>query len=78
MPQWSYACPMEQAFETMSPSERIRYVQELWDRIAETPGNVPVSDAMKGELDRRLAEHRDNPEDVLDWATVRARVRSGK
>ena len=63
---------MEQVFEEMSATERIRYVQELWDRIAATPGDVPVSDTMKAELDRRLAEHRADAGDVLDWKTVKA------
>lgn len=69
---------MEQAFEKMSATERIRYVQELWDRIAATPRDVPASDTMKEELDRRLAEHHAAPDDVLDWKAVRAQSRSGK
>jgi putative addiction module component (TIGR02574 family) len=70
--------PMEQAFETMSATERIRYVQALWDRIAENPGDVPVSDPMKAELDLRLADHRSNPDEVVAWETVKAQSRSAK
>ena len=50
---------MEPAFEETPP-----------DR---TPvADAPVSDAMKAELDRRLAEHLAAPDDVLTWDAVKA------
>lgn len=62
---------MEPAFDDLSTADRIRLVQELWDRIAATPEDVPVSEAMKAELDRRLADHRESPDDVVDWVDVK-------
>ena len=66
---------MEPSFEQMTPAERILYVQDLWDRIAEDPEGVPVSDAMKVELDRRLAEHRADPSTAIPWDQVKAELR---
>lgn len=67
---------MNPTFDQMSPAERILYVQDLWDRIAEHPDDVPVSDEMRAELDRRLAEHRADPSSAVPWETVRARLRA--
>jgi putative addiction module component (TIGR02574 family) len=56
---------MDPSFDQMSPAERILYVQDLWDRIAEHPEDVPVTGEMKAELDRRLAEHRADPSSAV-------------
>ena len=67
---------MDPTFEQMTPAERLLYVQDLWDRIAETPDDVPVGDEMKAELDRRLDEHRADPSSAVPWETVKARLRA--
>lgn len=69
---------MELVFEEMSPAERIRHVQRLWDSIAAHPEEVPVSEEMRAELTRRLADHRAAPGDVVSWEEVKAQTRSGK
>ena len=69
---------MELVFEEMSPAERIRHVQRLWDSIAAHPEEVPVSDEMRAELTRRLADHRAAPDDVVSWEDVKAQTRSGR
>ena len=61
-------------FADMSPAERILYVQDLWDLIAAEPGDVPVSDAQRDELDRRLARHAAGEGRTADWADVRDRL----
>lgn len=62
-------------FEEMTTAERILYVQDLWDRIAEDPEGVPVSDEWKVELDRRLAAHRADPSAAVPWEQVKAALR---
>ena len=70
-----YNDPMEPSFDQMTPAERILHVQSLWDRIAEEPEGVPVSDEMKAELDRRLAAHRAEPATAIPWEQVKAELR---
>jgi putative addiction module component (TIGR02574 family) len=67
---------MDRSFDQMSPAERILYVQDLWDRIAEHPEDVPVTDEMKAELDRRLAEHRADPSSAITWDELKARLQA--
>jgi len=68
-----YTAPV--TFEEMSPAERILHVQELWDRIAEEPESVPVSEEWKTELGRRLEAHRADPAAAIPWDQVKARLR---
>jgi putative addiction module component (TIGR02574 family) len=70
-----YNGPMERSFDQMTKAERILYVQDLWDRIAEEPEDVPVSDEMKAELNRRLAAHEADPSTAIPWEQVKAELR---
>jgi putative addiction module component (TIGR02574 family) len=62
-------------FEEMSIAERILYVQDLWDRIAEEPEGVPVSEEWKAELARRVDAHRADPSAAIPWEQVKAKLR---
>ncbi len=64
------------AFDQLSTAERIRLLQDLWDEIAADPDAVPVTEAQRAELDRRLEAHRANPDACVDWADAKARLRS--
>lgn len=58
----------------MSAAERIEYLQDLWDRIAEQA--VPVPEAQLAELRRRVAEHRADPGSAIPWEQVLASARN--
>ena len=55
----------------LSVSERIQLVEEIWDSIAAHPESLPVTEAQKAELDRRLADYRANPSQGRTWEEVR-------
>ena len=64
--------PEPTGFGALSKAEQIRYLQDLWDRIAEMPGEVPVPESHLGLAEERLAEYRRDPSrarpagDILD------------
>ena len=41
----------------LSKAEQIRYLQALWDRIAEKPGEIPVPESHLALAEERLAGH---------------------
>ena len=57
--------------------ERLRLIETIWDSIAADPSAVPLTDAQREELDRRLDDlERDGPsglpaEEVLAKLTRR-------
>ena len=57
--------------ERLTVDERLALVEELWDSIAPA---TPVTDAQRSELDRRLADHKAHPEQVVSWEEVRAAI----
>jgi putative addiction module component (TIGR02574 family) len=66
---------MEPTFEAMSPAERIEYLQDLWDRLADEPQEVPVTDAQRAELRRRVTAYRADPTVGVPWEEVLERAR---
>jgi len=59
-------------------AERIRLVELIWDSIAAVPEAVPMSDELRAELDRRLAEFEADPKAGTPWEEVRTRILGGK
>ena len=55
-------------------AERIRLAQAIWDSIAEVPDAVPISDADRAEIDRRLDAYYREPDLGKPWAEVRERL----
>jgi len=58
--------------DRLTVHDRIELVTAIWDSIAKEPAALPVSDAVKAELDRRLQRHKTHPEEVIDWEGVLA------
>jgi putative addiction module component (TIGR02574 family) len=55
------AIPEPPGFSELSKEEQVLYVQALWDRIFEEPGDLPVPESHLVLLEERLAERRHNP-----------------
>lgn len=70
-------------YRSLSVDERLELVGDIWDSIADeantNPDLLPLSDAERAELNRRIAEFERNPatgipmDDVLKG--IRARLR---
>jgi putative addiction module component (TIGR02574 family) len=64
--------------QSLSVSDRLRLLEEIWDSLVETPEAVPVTEAQRKELARRRRAHARNPSAAKSWAEVRARLRRRK
>ena len=66
--------PFVTQFRELSPDEKIRLVQELWDEIAEEVSRRPLSESQRRLLDERLADEEQNPDDVEPWAKAKVDI----
>ncbi|MDP2240639.1 MAG: addiction module protein [Burkholderiales bacterium] len=57
--------------DRLSVAERLILVEELWESIA---ASTPLTGAQRAELDRRLADHEANPDDVVSWEEVQSSI----
>ena len=60
--------------DRLSVEERLALLEELWDSIADSGADLPLTDAQRAELDRRLAEHEARPDEVVPWEDVKASI----
>jgi putative addiction module component (TIGR02574 family) len=58
--------------DRLGVEERLALVEEIWDSIAADSAAVPLTEAQRSELDRRIAKHEANPDDVVPWEDVKA------
>jgi putative addiction module component (TIGR02574 family) len=60
--------------ETWPIDDRIRLVQDVWDRLADQGFEPELTEEMKAELDRRIEEMDRNPDAGIPWEAAKARV----
>jgi len=64
--------------QQLSPSEKLILVSELWNDLEANPADVPVSNEVIAELDRRIDHFEKNPQDYTTWEAVRKRLLNSK
>jgi putative addiction module component (TIGR02574 family) len=60
---------------TLSPEERLRLLEELWDSFSANPEELPLTEAQRAELDRRLDEMERDGGEGIPWETVLDQIR---
>jgi putative addiction module component (TIGR02574 family) len=55
-------------------AERVELAEQIWDSIVATPEALPIPEAQRQELDRRLKAHSEDPEAAQSWSSVRSRL----
>ena len=66
--------PNRSDFLKLSVPERILLVEDIWDSIAEVPGEISLSEAQQRELEARLEAYHKNPTESSPWAIVKDRI----
>jgi len=59
----------------LSPEERLRLIEQLWESLGEAPDSVPLTDAQREELDRRLDDLERSGAEGIPWNEVLRRIR---
>jgi putative addiction module component (TIGR02574 family) len=57
-------------------AERIQLAEDIWDSVAAFPEAIPLTDAQKEELDRRLQAYAQNPTEGISWDELKDKLRT--
>ena len=61
--------------EQLTANQRLELIERLWESLSATPETIPLSDAQRAELDRRLDDlEREGPQGI-PWNEVLQRIR---
>ncbi|MBN2490380.1 MAG: addiction module protein [Planctomycetes bacterium] len=59
----------------LSAAERLRLIEQLWESLCQDPSQVPVTDAQRTELERRLDEIDAGDVEGIAWEEVLRQIR---
>jgi putative addiction module component (TIGR02574 family) len=63
--------------DKLSPEDRLQLIEELWESLRRQPEAVPLTEAQRKELDRRLDEIDRGEAETIPWDEVKQRLRGG-
>ena len=61
--------------DRLTSEERLQLLEDLWESLRRAPEAVPVTDAQKAELDRRLDELDEEGPVGIPWDEVVRRIK---
>jgi len=60
----------------LSAEERLNLIAEVWESLSKTPGAVPLTDAHREELDRRLDDLERSGHEGIPWEEVLRQIKT--
>jgi putative addiction module component (TIGR02574 family) len=58
----------------LTVSERLELIAIIWESISDRSEEIPLTDAQRREIDRRLDQYAVTPPRLSTWEEVRARI----
>jgi putative addiction module component (TIGR02574 family) len=65
--------PLFKQILELPADQRLQLVEDIWDSLAQSEADVPVPDWHRQELDRRLADPREDA--TVSWNEVQQRLK---
>ena len=62
--------------DKLNVEERLRLIEELWESLSSDPSRIPLTQAQKNELDRRLDAIEEGDDAGIPWNDVLDRIRN--
>lgn len=62
--------------DKLDVDDRLALVEEIWASICADAERFPLSESQRAELDRRVADDDEFPDDVAPWDEVKTSVRA--
>lgn len=62
----------------LSVPERLELIDTIWDSLDDASDEIPLTEAQKLEIDRRLARYQRGETQLYAWDEVRARLEGGE
>jgi putative addiction module component (TIGR02574 family) len=62
--------------DKLNVEEKLRLIEELWESLSNDPSRIPLTQAQKSELDRRLDVIEEGDDAGIPWNDVLDRIRN--
>ncbi len=61
--------------ETLTVEERLELIERVWDSLAMTQDDIPLTSSQRAELDRRIDELEEGGPVGIPWEQVLSRIK---
>ncbi len=58
----------------LSVAERIQLAEDIWDSLVEIPRPIALTEEQRDELDRRLDDYRQYPDNSIAWDSLKGLI----
>lgn len=58
--------------DRLNVDERLALVEEIWASICADSASIPLTEAQRAELDRRVVDDDTAPDNVTPWEEIKA------
>ena len=62
----------------LDAEQRLLFIEKVWESLRSNPSLVPMTDAQRQDLRRRLDEYQQDPSGNVSWEEVKRQVRARK
>lgn len=62
--------------DKLALDDRLALVEEIWASVCADAQKFPLSQSQRAELDRRIADDDEFPDDIVPWGDVKASARA--
>ena len=62
----------------LSVAERIQLAEDIWDTLQDVPEPLQLTDEQREELNRRLEDHRQHPDEGILWDELKVSILTGE
>ena len=62
--------------KSLNIQKKLEIVEDIWQSIFKSDEKLPVSAAHKKDLDERLKNYKNNPDEESSWEDVKKRIES--
>ena len=67
---------IKQEIGKLNLSEKLLLIEDVWDSIAQSNGELPMPEWQKRELDKRYKEYTEGRQNLHEWQSVHEDLRN--
>ena len=67
---------IKQEINKLNLSEKLLLLEDVWDSIAQSNGELPLAEWQRQELDKRYEAYKAGEQNLHDWQSVHEDIRN--
>ncbi len=66
--------PLLSQIRQLPVPEQVELLRDVWDALVDSGATIGLTSEQQRELDQRLQQHRESPDNVISWEQARREI----